>query len=59
MPDGDPCTQKAGIVNKEKTMELSLLCYHGPQGRVPYLEGVMVERESERNREGDQQRTGR
>lgn len=59
MPDGDPCTQKAGIVNKEKNMELSLLCYHGPQGRVPYLEGVMVERESEQNREGVQQRTGR
>lgn len=42
---GDACTQKAEIMNIEKTVAFSLLYYHGPQGRVPYLEVVMVERE--------------
>lgn len=33
VPDGDTRTQKAAIMNKEKTVALSLLCYHGQQGK--------------------------
>lgn len=42
MPHGDTRMQKAEIMNKEKTVVFSLLCYHGQQGRGPYLAVVTV-----------------